>query len=253
MLKFNFINYIVIKDVDSLKVNRSIRSNIIWEDIRQLASNIKMFGILQPLLITSNNEIILGVRRYYAARLAGLKEIPVIVTDLDNTIIEKQLISDLNTKHLTVLERALAFQDLLDKKQMTKYELARYLSLSDTLICRTLAILKANPRTMQLLKDDKISQKVVATVLYRLKDKSLENYVIDKIIKERLNIIQAGNLVAELNDPQIMKKHFIMKLKSFRTSMQKFQEKTKRVRLSKQEKQEIKTEIKLINEVLKSL
>lgn len=246
MLNLSFSGEVILRDIDCLKVDKSIRSSIDWKDVKMLASSIRMFGILQPLLVTNDYHIVLGIRRYYAARLAGLKEVPVIITDLDNTVVEKQLISDLNTKHLTVIERALAFQDLLDKKYMTKYELARYLGFSDALICRTLAILKANPRTMQLLKDEKISQKVVATVLYRLKNKNLENYVIDKIMKEKLDIIQAGNLVAELNNPQIMKKHFIIKLKGFRTSVCKFLERNQKISLNEVEKQEIKKEIELI-------
>lgn len=244
LLTEGFLGSITTKSIEELKLSKNIRTQIDWTGVRRLAASIKTFGILQPILIDKSNEIVLGVRRFYAAKLIGFTEVPVIVTNEDNTSIEQQLVSDLNSKHLTILERAIAFHDLMDKKEMTKYQLAKYLGFSHNLVCRTLAILKANPRTIGLIKDEKISQKTVATVLYRLKNKNLENYVIDKILKEKLNIIQAGNLVAELNNPDIMKKHFISQLKGFRTSTQKFQEKVKQINLSEKERAEIKKEFK---------
>jgi inorganic pyrophosphatase len=101
---------------------------------------------------------------------------------------------------------------------------------------------------MKLIKQGEISQRLVAAVLYRLKDKSKEKYIIDKIIKEKLNVSQAENLVAEINDSNILKKHFLKQVKSFRTSLKKFKEKANIAGIK--EEKEIEKELKKIKEIL---
>ena len=133
---------------------------------------------------------------------------------------------------------------------ITKYELARYLGLSDNIICRTLSILKASPETFELMKKKKISQRVVATILYRLKDKSKEKYIINKIIKEKLSVAQAENLVAEINDSEILKKHFLKQIKGFKTSLKKFKEKSTILNINKKIEKDIEKELTNINKII---
>ncbi|MBU0615035.1 MAG: ParB/RepB/Spo0J family partition protein [Nanoarchaeota archaeon] len=228
-----------------------VRKSINREDISLMAANLKLFGILQPLEINSKNEVILGTRRFEAAKLASLQKVPVIRRTTNQIFeLEKQLVSDLHSKHISLLERAQAFQKLLELKSISKYELARYLSLSNNLICRTLAILNASPETMNLIKQGRISQRVVAAVLYRLKDKSKEKYIINKIIKEKLSVAQAENLVAELNDSNILQKHFLKQAKSFRTSLTKFKEKSD---ISNMDKKQVEKELEKIIESIRSI
>jgi len=238
--------------INKLKLSKKrIRKSINREEINLMAKNLMQFGILQPLEINEKNEVVLGTRRFEAAKLACLEKIPVIKRSTNEIHeIEKQLVSDLHTKSISLLERADAFQQLLELKNISKYALAKYLSLSNNLICRTLSILEAGPETKELMKKGKISQRLVAAVLYRLKDKSKEKYIINKIIKEKLSVAQAENLVAEINDSNILKKHFLKQVKSFRTSLKKFKEKKKIINIDKSEEKEIEKEIKDIKSML---
>ena len=129
--------------VSELKLNPNrVRKQINREDISGMAKNLGMFGILQPLEINEKKEVILGNRRFEAAKLASLERVPCIVRESSEIHqMEKQIVSDLHTKHLTVLERAGAFQKLMEIKGFTKYALAKFLNLSHNLVCRTLSIL----------------------------------------------------------------------------------------------------------------
>lgn len=89
---------------------------------------------------------------------------------------------------------------------------------------------------------------MVATILYRLKDKSKEKYVVNKIIKEQMSVAQSENLIAEINDSEVLKKHFLKQVKSFSTSLKKFQEKSKEFGINKKEEKEIIDEL---NDVVK--
>jgi ParB family transcriptional regulator, chromosome partitioning protein len=238
--------------LNKLKYSKNrVRKSINREEIINMAKNLRIFGILQPLEINEKNEVILGARRFEAAKLASFKKVPVIRRKSSEVYeIEKQLVSDLHTKHFSLLERALALQKLLELHNITKYELARYLGLSDNIICRTLSILKASPETFELMKKKKISQRVVATILYRLKDKSKEKYIINKIIKEKLSVAQAENLVAEINDSEILKKHFLKQIKGFKTSLKKFKEKSTILNINKKIEKDIEKELTNINKII---
>lgn len=233
----------------ALKLNPDrVRKSINREEIALMAANIKRFGLLQPIEINEKNEVILGNRRFEAAKLACLDSVPCIRRSSSDLLsIEKQLVSDLHSKHLSVLERAIAFKRLLELSDMSKYALANYLGLSHNLVCRTLSILECNKNTFKLMKQGKISQKKVAMIMYRLKDKSLEDFVVKEIIDKQMNIIQAGNFIAEINNPEIFKKHFLMKIRGFKTSLNNFKEKLKFLDLDDKIKKEIKQELKDID------
>ncbi len=231
--------------IEKIKYSQNrIRRRINREDINMMAKNLKTFGILQPLEINDKNEVVLGTRRLEAAKLADLKFIPVIRRNSNELYeVEKQIVSDVHSKHLTLLERAEAFKKLIILKDLNKSSLARYLGLSKNLICRTLSILNADKETLELIKKGKISERMVATVLYRLKDKTKEKIIIEKIINEKLNISQAERLISEINDSKILKKHFLTQLKGFKTSLRKFKEKSDLNELDNITKKEIKNEL----------
>jgi len=225
-----------------------VRRKVNREDIRDMAENLKRFDILQPLEINEKKEVILGNRRFEAAKLAGLDKVPCVVRESSRLYeMEKQLVSDLHSKHLTVLERAIAFRKLIELKGITKYALAKYLNLSHNLVCRTLALLQANENTLRLMKEGKISQRKVAMILYRLKDKSLEDFVVNEIIERKMNIVQAGNFIAEINDPEIFKKHFLMRVRAFKTTLFHFKEKLKMLNLTEEQRKEIIEELRGID------
>jgi ParB family chromosome partitioning protein len=240
-----------IVNLEDLKFSKNrVRKRINREELLTMAKSIKAFGVMQPLEINENNEVILGTRRFEAAKLASLKEVQVIRRSTSELYeIEKQLVSDIHTEHISLIDRANAFHKLIELKRITKYALARYLCLSDNIICRTLAILEANKTTSQLIKEGKISERTAASVLYRLKDKSKEDYIMEKIVREKMSVEQAENLVAEINDSNILNKHFLKQVKGFKTSLKKYMEKSKlsKINLEKDVADELDDIKRLIN------
>jgi len=235
--------------IDKLSYSKKrIRQRVNREEILLMSKNLRRFGVLQPLEINERNEVVLGTRRFEAAKLASLEKVPIIRRETSELYqIEKQLASDLHSKNLTVLEKALAFHKLIELKGLTKYALAKYLNVSHNLICRTLAILDADAETILLMKQGKISQRMVAMVLYRLKDKKLENFVVSEIIEKKMSIAQAENFVAEINDPEIFKKHFLQRVKAFKTMLNHFKEKLKLFNFTIEQKKEINKELEDID------
>jgi len=230
-----------------LSSNR-VRLAINREDVKSMSENLKLFGIMQPIEVNEKNEVILGNRRFEAAKLACLDTIPIIQhSSSEIHEVEKQLASDLHSKQLSVVERALAFRKVMVVKGITKYALAKYLGLSHNLVCRTLAVLKANKNTIKLMKQGRVSQRKVAMILYRLKDSSLEDFVVNEIIEKGMNIVQAGNFIAEINDPEIFKRHFLQRVRAFKTSLLNFKEKLKLLNLSEEQRREIIWELRSIN------
>jgi len=226
-LSIDDLERIEMMSIDSLKFSENrIRRKINPEEIKRMSENVKIFGILQPLEINEKNEVVLGTRRLEAAKLASLKVVPVIKrTSNELYEIEKQIVSDVHSKHLSLLERAEGFKKLMYLKDLNKNQLAKYIGLSSNLICRTLAILNADKETLELIKKGKISERMVATIIYRLKEKPKEKEVIKKIMEEKMSIKQAETFISEINDSNVLKKHFLRQLKGFKTSLKKFKEK----------------------------
>lgn len=244
--KVEFVNTNNLK----LRQNR-LRKEFSWKDLQPLMKSLKLFGFFQPLQINENNEVILGSRRLEAAKMAFIDKVPVMKTEAnDYEAIQRELFSDLSSKNLSLREKAEAFRQILNMTGMTKYALANYLSLSHTSVCKTLSILKANKETIKLMEEGEISEKKVAMVLYRLKDKSKENYVVNEIIKRKMDIIQAGNFVAEVNNPEIFKKHFLTRLKAFETSIKNFRKRAKEINLGEKDRIEVKRTLESIKKVI---
>ncbi|MFW6027070.1 MAG: ParB/RepB/Spo0J family partition protein [Candidatus Woesearchaeota archaeon] len=181
--KYGKIEYI---DPEKLKIpEESVRKITNWDSIKKLGKNMKNFGILQPLEINQKNEVIIGTRRLRAARIASLEKVPVIKRDTGEfQKIEKQLSSNIHSEKLTVREKAKAFKYIMDLKVMDKTTLSKYLGVSVNYICRVLAILEASEETQKLIESGKISERMASSILYRLKDKSKEDYVFKKIIED---------------------------------------------------------------------
>jgi len=229
-------------DTDKLKLrDNRVRQKISWKSLQPLMRSLRLFGFSQPIEVNNKNEVVLGNRRLEAAKLGFVDKIPVIRSNAsDYEAIQKELFSDLSTEKLSLREKAEAFREIMKQTGMTKYALANYLGLSHTSVCKTLSLLNASKKTEKLIEEGKISEKKVAMVLYRLKDKSKEDYIINEIIRKKLDIVQAGNLVAEINNPEIFKKHFLARIKAFKTLLNNFEEKRKTIKLDEKETAEIK-------------
>ena len=144
--------------IDEIEPNRSQPRQSFDEDaLQELADSIKLHGIIQPLIVQKNDEfykIIAGERRWRAARLAGLTEVPVIIKDYTPMeSVEIALIENLQREDLNPIEEAIAFQKLINEYGLKQEEAAEKVSKSRTAITNSLRLLKLEDRVKQMIID----------------------------------------------------------------------------------------------------
>ena len=131
------------------------------ESLQELADSIKQYGVIQPIIVrkTDNRyEIISGERRWRAARLAGLKEVPVIIKEYNRQeVLEIALIENIQREDLNPIEEALAYQKLIQEHNLKQEELAERVSKSRVAVTNALRLLKLDERVQQMLIDNKLS------------------------------------------------------------------------------------------------
>ena len=162
------------------------RKNFDQEELKDLASSIKKYGIIQPLLLKKKEdkyEIIAGERRFRAAGLAGLERVPAIVKDIsDDESSRIAIIENIQRKDLNPVEEAMSYKHLLDSQDLTQKELADEIGKSRQYIGNTIRLLNLDPRVLKLLEEEKISTSHGKKLL-SIKDG-------DKQYKEAMRIIQ---------------------------------------------------------------
>ena len=171
----------------------------------ELADSIKQFGILQPLLVKKRKdyyEIIAGERRWRAAKLAGLKEVPVIVKDLsEQEIVEISLIENIQRENLNPIEEAMAFKRLLTEFNLKQDEVAERVSKSRTAVTNSMRLLKLDERVQQIIIDDMISTGH-ARALLAIDDNSLQYELANKVFDEKLSVRETEKLVKDIKSPK---------------------------------------------------
>lgn len=162
------------------------RKNFDQEELKDLASSIKKYGIIQPLLLKKKEdkyEIIAGERRFRAAGLADLERVPAIVKDIsDDESSRIAIIENIQRKDLNPVEEAMSYRHLLDSQDLTQKELADEIGKSRQYIGNTIRLLNLDPRVLKLLEEEKISTSHGKKLL-SIKDG-------DKQYKEAMRIIQ---------------------------------------------------------------
>ncbi len=189
--------------LSELEPNSNQPRKIFEEDaLQELADSIKEFGIIQPIVVTPKNkkfEIIAGERRWRAARLAGLKEVPVIIRDYtEQQIVEISLIENIQRENLNPIEEALAYQRLIDEFSLKQDDVAERVSKSRATITNSLRLLKLCKNVQQMVIDDKISSGH-ARALLTIEDADLQYEVACKVFDESLSVRQTESLVKKLN------------------------------------------------------
>ena len=171
----------------------------------ELADSIRQFGILQPLLVQKKKnyyEIIAGERRWRAAKLAGIKEVPIIVKDYtDQEIVEISLIENIQRENLNPIEEAMAFKRLLQEFQLKQDEVAERVSKSRTAVTNSMRLLKLSPRVQQMIIDDMISTGH-ARALLAIDDEEQQFILANKIFDEKLSVRETEKLVKALKNPK---------------------------------------------------
>ena len=192
--------------INEVEPNRDQPRKDFDEDaLMELADSIRQFGILQPLLVQKKKnyyEIIAGERRWRAAKLAGIKEVPIIVKDYtDQEIVEISLIENIQRENLNPIEEAMAFKRLLQEFQLKQDEVAERGSKSRTAVTNSMRLLKLSPRVQQMIIDDMISTGH-ARALLAIDDEEQQFILANKIFDEKLSVRETEKLVKALKNPK---------------------------------------------------
>ena len=192
--------------INEVEPNRDQPRKDFDEDaLMELADSIRQFGILQPLLVQKKKnyyEIIAGERRWRAAKLAGIKEVPIIVKDYtDQEIVEISLIENIQRENLNPIEEAMAFKRLLQEFQLKQDEVAVRVSKSRTAVTNSMRLLKLSPRVQQMIIDDMISTGH-ARALLAIDDEEQQFILANKIFDEKLSVRETEKLVKALKNPK---------------------------------------------------
>lgn len=171
------------------------------DSIQELADSIKQHGVIQPLIVQKKDkyyEIIAGERRWRAAKMAGLKEIPVIVKNYSSQeIVEIALIENIQREDLNPIEEALAYQNLIKEFNLKQDEVAEKVSKSRTAITNAMRLLKLDNRVQQMLIDDMITGGH-ARALLGIEDIELQYQAAMKVFDEKLSVRETEKLVKKL-------------------------------------------------------
>lgn len=170
----------------------------------ELSESIKQYGVLQPLLVQKRDgyyEIIAGERRWRAAKMAGLKEVPVVIKDFtDQQIVEISLIENIQREDLNPIEEAMAYKRLMEEFHLKQDAIAERVSKSRTAVTNSMRLLKLDDRVQQMLIDEMISTGH-ARALLALESKDAQAEAAVKVFDEKLSVRETERLVKELLNP----------------------------------------------------
>ena len=170
----------------------------------ELSESIKQYGVLQPLLVTDKNgyfEIIAGERRWRAAKMAGLKEVPVVVKEFtDQEIVEISLIENIQREDLNPIEEAMAYKRLMEEFHLKQDEIADRVAKSRTAVTNSMRLLKLTSKVQEMVIADMISAGH-ARALLGISDETLQENTAMKVFDEKLSVRDTERLVKNLASP----------------------------------------------------
>ena len=211
------------KGVETLKItevepNREQpRKNFNEDALLELSDSIKQYGVIQPLIVQKKGdhyEIIAGERRWRAAKMAGVKEIPVIIKDYsDQQVMEISLIENIQREDLNPIEEAMAYKNLMEEFHLKQDEIAEKVSKSRTAVTNSMRLLKLDKRVQQMMIDDMISAGHARTLI-TIEDPDAQYNIATKIFDEKLSVRETEKLVKLLQKPEV-KREKTEKVNSF--------------------------------------
>ena len=177
------------------------RKNFDEDALLEVSESIKQFGVLQPLLVVDRKdyyEIIAGERRWRAAKMAGLKKVPVIIKDLtEQEIVEISLIENIQRENLNPIEEAIAYKRLLNEFNLKQDEVAERVSKSRTAVTNSMRLLKLCDKVQQMVIDDMISTGH-ARALLGITDEEKQYTLAQKIFDEKISVRDTEKLVKKM-------------------------------------------------------
>lgn len=185
------------------------RKNFDEDALLELAESIKQFGLLQPILVQDRKdyyEIIAGERRWRAAKLAGLKEVPVIIKNLtEQEIVEIALIENIQREDLNPIEEALAYKKLLEEFNLKQDEVAERVSKSRTAVTNSMRLLKLSDEVQRMIIDEMITTGH-ARALLAVADPEQQYLLAQRIFDEKLSVREIEKIVKNMGKPAKEKK-----------------------------------------------
>ena len=197
-------------NISQIEPNRGQPRKIFEEEsLEELAESIRQYGVLQPLLVQKKGnyyEIIAGERRWRAAKMAGLTEVPVLIKEYSRQeVMEISLIENIQRENLNPIEEARAYQMLLEEFHLRQEDVANRVSKSRTAITNTMRLLKLDERVQSMLIEKEISSGH-ARALLALEDKEKQFFMAQKICSEQMSVRETESQVRKLLEPEKEKK-----------------------------------------------
>ena len=194
----------VLMNIAKVEPNREQPRKKFDEDaLLELSESIKQFGVLQPLLVQERDdyyEIIAGERRWRAAKLAGIKEVPVIIKKLtEQEIMEISLIENIQREDLNPIEEAQAYKRLLTEFNLKQDEVAERVSKSRTAVTNAMRLLKLNDKVQQMVIDEMLTTGH-ARALLGIEDQEKQYVVAQRIFDEKLSVRDTEKLVKNIQN-----------------------------------------------------
>ena len=194
----------VILKINEVEPNRNQpRKDFNEEKLKELADSISQHGIVQPIVVTKQDgyyEIIAGERRWRAAKLAGLKEVPVVIKEYTpQEIMEVALIENIQREDLNPVEEAKAYQHLIEEYNLKQEDVAKKVSKQRSTITNSIRLLKLEEPILQMLISGDLSSGH-ARALLAIDDKEKQIKLAEKIVSEKLSVREVEKLVKESSD-----------------------------------------------------
>ena len=189
------------------------RKNFDEDALLELSESIKQYGLLQPILVQDRKdyyEIIAGERRWRAAKLAGLKQVPVIIKNLtDQEIVEISLIENIQRENLNPIEEAQAYKRLLNEFHLKQDEVAERVSKSRTAVTNSMRLLKLSDDVQRMVIDEMITTGH-ARALLGVEDPAEQYNLAQRIFDEKLRVREVEKIVKNMGKPVKPKKEKVV-------------------------------------------
>lgn len=197
--------------IDLISPNKQQPRKMFNEDaLEELSESIKEHGIIEPLVVSKKKDsnekeyyqIVAGERRWRAAKLAGIKKVPVVIKEYtDHQILEIALIENIQREDLNPIEEAQAYSSLVKELSLTQDQLAERVSKSRTAITNSMRLLKLSKKVQQMVIDEKLTAGHVRTLL-SIEDKNMQYEVAQMIFDNDMSVRQTEEYVKRLKNPK---------------------------------------------------
>jgi len=205
------LNDVVTIPVEDILVNPNQPRKVFNEnELNELALSIKSYGVLQPVTVTESEDkfiLVMGERRLRASRIAGLKQIPAIIIDIeefDSAVVA--LVENIQRKDLNFIEEAQSYSQLISKFGLTQEQVAKRVGKTQSTVSNKMRILNLGDKTLEVLVENSLTERH-GRALLKVKDENLRDEVISRVIKKSLTVKETEKLIEKTLDDK-KKKNF---------------------------------------------